>query len=321
VAVYASLADTRGTAAILRVELQRLLGMKVLRSTDLGKTFKETKSAPAFQKEDGARLANIWSLEAATTEGAWCGVEPAALFKSATVAIPGRWSGHQQPHHARKWQPGNGGLSCTRSCATEIGCTSASRPAAIPERGCGETCAPANKGVGAGFLPIPSSSLASACTKCRLPDAPAGSTCKTMVAFRSPARVLRSDDHGHTGIHQQGTASDFGLPIVVHPHDADTDYVCHSIRRRAPVRAARRRLAQRERRASCRSSHRAAEKGELLHVLRDAVDIDESTSPRSTSDDHRTALDRPAHEEKGERLSTRSADPLRKVAIVWTPDF
>jgi hypothetical protein len=38
--------------------------MKVLRSTDMGKSFKETKSGPAFPKEDGRALANIWSLEA-----------------------------------------------------------------------------------------------------------------------------------------------------------------------------------------------------------------------------------------------------------------
>ena len=30
----------------------------------LGKSFKETKSAPAFPKDDGRALANIWSLEA-----------------------------------------------------------------------------------------------------------------------------------------------------------------------------------------------------------------------------------------------------------------
>jgi len=34
-------------------------GMMVLRSTDLGKAFKETKSAPAFPKYDGHALANI----------------------------------------------------------------------------------------------------------------------------------------------------------------------------------------------------------------------------------------------------------------------
>lgn len=57
--------------------------MKVLRSTDMGKTFKETKSVPAFPKDDGRALANIWSLEAGTgKKDLWCGVEPASLFRS-----------------------------------------------------------------------------------------------------------------------------------------------------------------------------------------------------------------------------------------------
>src|SRR5262249_49645703 len=38
--------------------------------------------------------------------------------------------------------------------------------------------------------------------------------------------VLRSDDHGHTWRSiAKGLPSDFGFPIVVHPHDADTVYV------------------------------------------------------------------------------------------------
>src|SRR6266566_1964561 len=83
VAVYAALADTRGTPRLYASSCNAFFGMKILRSTDLGKTFKETKSAPAFPKEDGRALANIWSLEAGDNrKELWCGVEPAALFKS-----------------------------------------------------------------------------------------------------------------------------------------------------------------------------------------------------------------------------------------------
>src|ERR1700757_482127 len=64
VAVYSALIDTRGTPRLYASSCNAFFGMKVLRSTDLGKTFKETKSAPAFPKEDGRALANIWSLEA-----------------------------------------------------------------------------------------------------------------------------------------------------------------------------------------------------------------------------------------------------------------
>src|SRR5205814_8231128 len=63
VAVYSSLIDTRGTPRLYASSCNAYFGMKVLRSTNLGKTFKETKSAPAFPKEDGRALANIWSIE------------------------------------------------------------------------------------------------------------------------------------------------------------------------------------------------------------------------------------------------------------------
>src|SRR5213594_3102519 len=112
VAVYPTPADTRGAPKMYASSCNAFFGMKVLRSTDLGKSFKETKSAPAFPKEDGRALANIWALEAGGNKNdLWCGVEPASLFKSddggdSWEMVPGI-SNHE---HARKWQPGNGGL-------------------------------------------------------------------------------------------------------------------------------------------------------------------------------------------------------------------
>ena len=47
VAVYSALIDTRGTPRLYASSCNAFFGMKVLRSTDLGKTFQETKSAPA----------------------------------------------------------------------------------------------------------------------------------------------------------------------------------------------------------------------------------------------------------------------------------
>ena len=112
VPVYSTLIDTRGTPRLYASSCNPFFGMKVLRSTDMGKSFKETKSAPAFPKEDGRALANIWSLEAgAGKKDLFCGVEPASLFRSrdggdSWEMVPGI-SNHE---HARKWNPGNGGL-------------------------------------------------------------------------------------------------------------------------------------------------------------------------------------------------------------------
>ena len=55
VSVYSTLIDTRGTPQLYASSCNAFFGMKVLRSTDLGKRFKETKSAPAFPKEEIGR--------------------------------------------------------------------------------------------------------------------------------------------------------------------------------------------------------------------------------------------------------------------------
>src|SRR3954468_20699929 len=81
VVVYSALIDTRGTPRIFASSCNPFFGMKVLRSTDLGKNFKETRNGPAFPKADGRAVANIWSLEAGSERNELlCGVEPAALF-------------------------------------------------------------------------------------------------------------------------------------------------------------------------------------------------------------------------------------------------
>src|SRR5258708_22129237 len=83
VPVYSTLIDTRGTPRLYASSCNPFFGMKVLRSTDMGKSFKETKSGPAFPKDDGRALVNIWSIEAGGgKKELWCGVEPASLFRS-----------------------------------------------------------------------------------------------------------------------------------------------------------------------------------------------------------------------------------------------
>ena len=99
VPVYSTLIDTRGTPRLYASSCNPFFGMKVLRSTNLGKSFKETKSAPAFPKDDGRALANIWSLEAGGgKKELWCGVEPASLFRSRRRRrFVGDGARHQQP--------------------------------------------------------------------------------------------------------------------------------------------------------------------------------------------------------------------------------
>ena len=213
--------------------------MKVMRSTDLGKTFKETKSAPAFPKDDGRALANIWSLESGDSKHElWCGVEPASLFRSGDGGDSWEMvTGLSNHPHARQWQPGNGGL-CLHTILRDgnrvhLGISTGGHY--LSEDG-GVTFTAQNKGVGAGFVPDPFPEFGQCVHKIvRYPaalgrlymqnhggwanwDGPGGP--------RPGIGVLRSDDHGKTWRSiSKGLPSDFGFPIVVHPHDPDSVYV------------------------------------------------------------------------------------------------
>jgi hypothetical protein len=232
VAVYGALIDTRGSPRLYASSCNAFFGMKVLRSTDGGKTFKETKSAPAFPKEDGRALANIWALEAGDNKRElWCGVEPAALFRSSDGGdswelVPGI-SNHP---HARQWQPGGGGL-CLHTILragdrVHLGISTGGHY--LSEDG-GKTFTASNGGVGAGFVPDPLPEFGQCVHKIAgHPEAPGRLYMQNHGGWpeRPGIGVLRSDDYGHTWRSiSDGLPSDFGFPILVHPQDPDTIYV------------------------------------------------------------------------------------------------
>lgn len=239
VAVYAALIDTRGKPRLLASSCNAFFGMKILVSTDLGKKFKETKSAPAFPADDGRALANIWSIEpGADKKELFCGVEPASLFRSSDGGdswemVPGI-SNHE---HARKWQPGNGGL-CMHTILRDgnrlhLGISAGGHY--LSEDG-GQTFKAANQGVGAGFMPDPYPEFGQCVHKIAgHPDAPGRLYMQNHGGWaewdgpggsRPDIGVLRSDDHGKSWRSiAKGLPSDFGFPIVVHPHDPDVVYV------------------------------------------------------------------------------------------------
>jgi hypothetical protein len=232
VAVYATLIDRRGSPRLYASSCNAFFGMKVLVSTDLGKKFKETKSAPAFPKEDGRALANIWSIEPGDAKkDLWCGVEPASLFRSSdggdSWEMVGGISNHE---HARKWHPGNGGL-CMHTIVRDgkrmhLGISTGGHY--MSEDG-GNTFTASNKGVAAGFVPDPYPEFGQCVHKIAAhPSAPGRLYMQNHGGFpENPGiGVLRSDDHGRSWRSiAKGLPSDFGFPIVVHPHDPDTVYV------------------------------------------------------------------------------------------------
>lgn len=288
VAVYSALVDMRGTPRIYASSCNAFFGMKVLVSTNLGKKFKETKSAPAFPKDDGRALANIWSLEPGTERKELsCGVEPAALFRSADGGdswelVPGI-SNHE---HARKWHPGNGGL-CMHTIVRDgnrvhLGISTGGHY--LSEDG-GQTFAPANNGVGAGFVPDPYPEYGQCVHKIAMhPDAPGRLYMQNHGGWadRPGIGVLRSDDHGHTWRSiAKGLPSDFGFPIVVHPHDAETVYVVplEPATRTCPKGAPAVWRSENGGDSWNRLSKGFPKKETYFTVLRDALDIDDFKSP------------------------------------------
>jgi hypothetical protein len=288
VAVYTALIDTRGGTRIYASSCNPFFGMKLLRSTDLGKSFKETKSAPAFPQDDGRALANIWSLEPGDgKKDLWCGVEPAALFRSSNHGDSWEMVGGISNHeHARQWHPGNGGL-CLHTIVREgshvhLGISTGGHYMSADG---GKSFAPANRGVGAGFVPDPYPEFGQCVHKIAgHKDAPGRLYMQNHGGWpeRPGIGVLRSDDHGQTWRSiAEGLPSDFGFPIVVHPHDPDTVYVMplEGPTRACPAGAPAVWRSQNGGGSWKRLGRGLPKKESFFTVLRDALDIDELASP------------------------------------------
>jgi photosystem II stability/assembly factor-like uncharacterized protein len=288
VAVYSTLLDVRRSSRIYASSCNAFFGMKLLVSNDLGKSFQETKSAPAFPADDGRALANIWSLEAGSDrDDLWCGVEPASLFRSRDGGDSWEMvAGISNHSHARQWHPGNGGL-CMHTIVTDgdrihLGISTGGHY--VSEDG-GETFAASNQGVGAGFNPDPYPEFGQCVHKiARHPDAPGRLYMQNHGGWEDcpGIGVLRSDDHGQTWQSiAEGLPSDFGFPIVVHPHHPDTVYVVplEPMTRTCPEGKPAVWRSENGGEQWQRLAKGLPEKESYYTVLRDAMDIDDTSSP------------------------------------------
>jgi len=288
VAVYTTLVDTRRKPTIYASSCSPFFGMKIMRSTDLGKTFPETASAPAFPKDDGRALINIWSLEPGSDEqDLLCGVEPASLFESRDGGDSWQLvAGISNHEHARKWQPGNGGL-CLHTILRDgnrvhLGISTGGHY--LSEDG-GRTFAPSNKGIGVGFAPDPFPQYGQCVHKIAgHPSVPGRLYLQNHGGFpeRPGIGVLRSDDHGHSWRSiAKGLPSDFGFPIVVHPHDPNTAYVLplEPMTRTCPGGAPAVWRSENGGDSWQRLARGFPKKESFFTVQRDAMDIDELKSP------------------------------------------
>ncbi len=288
VAVYATLIDMRGKPRIYASSCNPFFGMKVLVSSDLGRKFSETKSAPTFPKEDGRALANIWALEAGDDKTELlCGVEPAALFRSGDGGDS--WelvSGIGNHAHSRQWQPGGGGL-CLHTILRDgdrlhLGISTGGHYLSEDR---GETFAASNDGIGVGFAPDAYPEFGQCVHKIAShPDAPGRLYMQNHGGTPElpGIGVLRSDDYGHSWRSiADGLPSDFGFPIVTHPHDADTVYVVplETSTRACPGGAPGVWRTRNGGDSWKKLNQGLPKKDSYFTVLRDAMDIDELATP------------------------------------------
>ncbi len=309
VPVYSTLIDTRGTPRLYASSCNPFFGMKVLRSTNWGRASRRRslrRHSP--RRTDACSPTYGHSKPAAARRNCGAAWSRRRLFKSGDGGdswdmVPGI-SNHE---HARKWQPGNGGL-CMHTIIRDgnrvhLGISTGGHY--LSEDG-GQTFRASNQGVGAGFAPDPYPEFGQCVHKiARHDDAPGRLYMQNHGGWadwtgpggpRPDIGVLRSDDHGHSWRSiAKGLPSDFGFPIVVHPHDADTVYVMplEPATRSCPGSAPAVWRSENGGESWSRLARGLPKKQSYFTVLRDAMDIDRLKSTRTVlRHDDRSAVDR-----------------------------
>ena len=232
-AIYALAYDSRnGRSRFWAAVNSPHWGSYLSSSNDLGKSWSEPEAYNIkFPEDTDSALKQIWQItpgNAQEPDTLYCGVEPAALFRSDDAGAT--WSLvkglHDHPHRPQ-WQPGGGGL-CLHTILPDP--TNPKRMhIAISTGGVyrtddgGQTWNVRNAGVRAQFLP---------------PDQqyPEFGQCVHKIAFH-PSNPKRLFLQNHWGLYRSddgadswqdianGVPSDFGFAMVVDPNDANTVYI------------------------------------------------------------------------------------------------
>jgi len=232
--VYSCLVDTRVAPPVLFAgSASPWTGPQVQRSTDLGATWSEAEAPPRFPEDVEASVERVWQLSAgpgpAGTPGAvWAGTEPGAVFTSYDGGNRFTLQRALWDHpHRPEWSEGFGGQAfhtlLPHPTDPDAALVALSTGGVYATTDGGASWEPRNAGIRAEFLP-PGQQF------------PEFGQC-VHKATRHPLRperlylqnhggVYRSDDEGRSWVPIcDGLPSDFGFPVVVHPHEPDTLFV------------------------------------------------------------------------------------------------
>lgn len=229
-AVYALAYDAREGQRRIWAATSSFWGTLLRSSDDFGKSWTNPQQAPVrFPADTGMSLKNIWQITlgpADEPDVLYCGVEPAALFETRDAGET--WSmvrGLFDHPHRPRWMPGNGGLALHSivldpSSKQRMYIAISSGGVYRTDDG-GASWAARNQGIRAPFMPEKN---------------PEFGQCVHKIALH-PARPERLFLQNHRGIYRSdncadswtdianGVPSDFGFPIVMHPHNPDCAYV------------------------------------------------------------------------------------------------
>jgi len=229
-AVYALAYDARAGQRRIWASTSSFWGTLLRSSDDFGKSWTNPQQAPVrFPADTGVSLKNIWQITLGPPDEPavlYCGVEPAALFETRDAGET--WSlvrGLFDHPHRPRWMPGNGGLALHSIVVDPANkrriYIAISSGGVYRTEDAGATWTAQNRGICALFMPD---------------KYPEFGQCVHKIALH-PARPERLFLQNHRGIYRSddcaenwtdianGVPSDFGFPIVMHPHNPDCAYV------------------------------------------------------------------------------------------------
>jgi len=230
-AIYALASDGRdGRHRVWAGASSMHWGAVLVPSDDWGRTWNEPAEGNVkFPGDSGLALKQIWQIVPGRAEEPnvlFCGVEPAALFRSTDAGAT--WSivrGLLEHPHRQRWTPGGGGL-CLHTIVSDPG-RAARMWIAISTGGVyrtddgGRTWLARNKGIRAEFLPDKYPEFGQCVHKIvQHPARP------DTLFLQNHWGLYRSDDGADSWSDiAHGVPSDFGFPMAVHPRRAETVYI------------------------------------------------------------------------------------------------
>jgi photosystem II stability/assembly factor-like uncharacterized protein len=226
--VYHAIRDPR-TGRIFAASNDAWFGSRIVYSDDLGDTWVEAKSGPAFSEASGLKLERIWHIEPGPPEAPnllYAGVAPAALFRSEDAGETWNEVASLSQHPTRdRWHPGAGGL-CLHSIQLDPGnplrmYVGISAVGVFRTDDGGATWSTVNRGTRAEFMPNKYPEFGQCVHKLLVSQA-----APSLLYQQNHCGVYRSGDAGESWQEiTAGLPSDFGFPLALHPRDPETLYV------------------------------------------------------------------------------------------------